>query len=171
METAVLTLLLFMVVRLTVQNFRVDGPSMMPTLQTNEYILVDKAVYFLHPPQRGDIIVFIAPPDPSQDYVKRVIGVPGDTVQVDVSGKVYVNGDALSEPYVADLDNPYGAHTWKLGANQYFVLGDNRGDSSDSRAWGPVPRGNIIGKASLVYWPAPDLHFLQSWGNVFAGVH
>lgn len=170
METAVLTLLLFMVVRLTVQNFRVEGPSMMPTLQNSEYILVDKAVYLLHPPQRGDIIVFVAPPNTSQDYIKRVIGVPGDTVRVDDNGRVYVNGVRLAEPYVADLDNPYGPHTWTLGANQYFVLGDNRGDSSDSRAWGPVPRQNIIGKASLVYWPAPDLHFIQSWGNVFAGV-
>lgn len=170
METAVLTLLLFMVVRLTVQNFRVEGPSMMPTLQNSQYILVDKAIYYLHPPQRGDIIVFIAPPNTSQDYIKRVIGVPGDTVRVDATGNVTVDGVRLDEPYVADLDNPYGPHTWTLGPNQYFVLGDNRGDSSDSRAWGPVPRGNIIGKAAMVYWPAPDLHFIQSWGNVFAGV-
>ncbi|GAC1451543.1 MAG: signal peptidase I [Ktedonobacterales bacterium] len=173
LETAVLTLLLFMVVRLGVQNFRVDGPSMMPTLQNQEYILVDKAEYYLHPPQRGDIIVFVYPhsmPDHEQDFVKRVIGVPGDTVRVGTDGVVYVNDVRLNEPYVADLDNPYQPNTWTLGTNQYFVLGDNRGDSSDSRAWGPVPRSNIIGKAALVYWPYHDLHLLHDWSNVFATV-
>jgi signal peptidase I len=170
LETAVLTLLLFMVVRLAVQNFQVQGPSMMPTLQNSEYILVDKAVYYLHAPQRGDIIVFVAPPDPSTDYVKRVIGVPGDTVRVAPNGVVSVDGVALNEPYVADLDNPYPPNTWKLSANQYFVMGDNRGDSSDSRAWGPVPRQNIIGKASMVYWPYSDIHVLPNWANVFASV-
>lgn len=167
LETAVLTLLLFMVVRLTVQNFKVEGPSMMPTLYNQEYILVDKAEYYLHPPRRGDVIVFVAPPNPSTDYVKRVIGVPGDTVRVDASGQVFVDGDRITEPYVNDLTNPYPPNTWKLGPNQYFVLGDNRGDSSDSRAWGPVPRANIIGKASLVYWPFNDLHLIANWSNVF----
>lgn len=171
LETAVLTLLLFMAVRVTVQNFKVDGPSMMPTLQNSEYILVDKAEYYLHSPRRGDVVVFIAPPNTSTDYVKRVIGLPGDTVQVDANGIVTVNGVALNEPYVLDHANPYEPHVWKLGANQYFVLGDNRGDSSDSRAWGPVPRNYIIGKAALVYWPFADMHLLADWSNVFAAVH
>jgi signal peptidase I len=171
LETAVLTLLLFMVVRLTVQNFKVEGPSMMPTLQNSEYILVDKAEYYLRAPQRGDVIVFVAPPNPSTDYVKRVIGLPGDTVRVDANGQVYVNDVRITEPYVNDLTNPYEPNTWKLGPNQYFVLGDNRGDSSDSRAWGPVPRANIIGKAALVYWPFDDLHLLSDWSNVFSTVH
>ncbi len=171
LETAVLTLLLFMVVRLTVQNFKVEGPSMMPTLQNSEYILVDKAEYYLRAPQRGDVIVFVAPPNPSTDYVKRVIGLPGDTVRVDANGQVFVNDVRITEPYVNDLTNPYEPNTWKLGPNQYFVLGDNRGDSSDSRAWGPVPRANIIGKAALVYWPFDDLHLLADWSNVFSTVH
>lgn len=171
LETAVLTLLLFMVVRLTVQNFKVDGPSMMPTLQNSEYILVDKAEYYLHAPRRGDVIVFIAPPSPTTDYVKRIIGVPGDNIRVTQDGVVYVNGARINEPYVNDLDNPYGQVTYHLKANQYFVLGDNRGDSSDSRAWGPVPRNYIIGKAALVYWPASEMHLLQDWSNVFNVVH
>jgi signal peptidase I len=170
LETAVLTLLLFMAVRLTVQNFKVDGPSMMPTLQNSEYILVDKAEYYLHPPRRGDVIVFIAPPNTSTDYVKRVIGIPGDTVRVDADGIVYVNGVRITEPYTADHDNPYPPNTWKLAANQYFVLGDNRGDSSDSRAWGPVPRSYIIGKAALVYWPFSDVHVLTDWSAEFTSV-
>jgi signal peptidase I len=181
LETAVLTLLLFMAVRLTVQNFNVDGPSMQPTLYTNELILVNRAEYFLHPPRRGDIIVFVAPPEPSKDYVKRIIGVPGDTVQVAAEqqtingvqhdiGVVYVNGRRIDEPYVANLDNPYEPNTWKLGPDQYFVLGDNRGDSSDSRAWGPVKRSAIIGKAALVYWPYADIHLLPDSTSVFAAV-
>lgn len=168
LETAVLTLLLFMVVRLTVQNFKVDGPSMMPTLQNSEYILVDKAEYYLHAPRRGDVIVFIAPPSTATDYVKRIIGVPGDNIRVGQDGVVYVNGTRINEPYVNDLDNPYGQVTYTLKANQYFVLGDNRGDSSDSRAWGPVPRNYIIGKAALVYWPVADLHLLHDWSGVFS---
>jgi signal peptidase I len=172
LETAVLTLLLFLVVRLAVQNYRVDGPSMMPTLQNRELILVDKAEYYVHPPQRGDIIVFQYPRDPSQDFVKRVIGIPGDTVELDSNGYVLVNGIRLTEPYIEEAYSGLPtSRTWKLGLDQYFVLGDHRDDSSDSRYWGPVPRSDIIGRAALVYWPFNEFHFLQDWSGVFAGVH
>lgn len=171
METAVLTLLLFLAVRVAVQNYQVQGPSMTPTLLNTQYILVDKVDYYLHAPQRGDVIVFVAPPNPSEDYVKRIIGLPGDTVRIDVNGNVYVDGVHIDEPYVNDLTNPYGPHTWIVAPNDYFVLGDNRGDSSDSRAWGFVPRQNNVGKAMMVYWPAPNLHFIPSWSNEFVGVH
>lgn len=178
LEVAVLTLLLFVAVRLLVQNYRVEGPSMQPTLHTSEYILVDKAEYYLHSPQRGDVVVFNYPRDVTQAFVKRVIGLPGDTVAVAADGAVSVNGTPLQEPYVsalyggrcdgsADTLNP---ETWQLSVDQYFVLGDNRGDSSDSRCWGPVPRDDIIGKAALVYWPLPDLHALPSFSDIFAGV-
>ena len=172
LEVAVLTLLLFVAVRMFVQNYRVDGPSMQPTLHTSEYILVDKVEYFLHSPQRGDIIVFQAPPNPSEAYVKRVIGVPGDTVTVALDGTITVNGVQLNEPYVAELaaENTK-AQTWHVGPDQYFVLGDNRANSSDSRSWGLVPRHNIIGKADLVYWPLNDLHPLQTFSQVFSGIH
>ena len=171
LEVAILTLLLFVVVHLLVQNYRVDGPSMTPTLLNQQYILVDKAQYLFSKPQRGDVIVFEWPRDTSQDFVKRVIGVPGDTVTVDAAGTVSVDGTQINEPYVNDLTNPYQPNTWKLGPNQYFVLGDNRGDSSDSRDWGPVPSNDIIGKAALVYWPLNDVHFVHDWSDVFAGVH
>jgi signal peptidase I len=192
LETAVLTLLLFMVVRLAIQNFKIDGPSMMPTLQDQQYILVDKAEYLLHTPRRGDVIVFHhhhIPYDAFQvkngctvdagtagrymtcDYIKRIIGIPGDTVFVGADGVVQVDGVRLNEPYVADLDNPYGPKYWTLGPNQYLVLGDNRGDSSDSRAFGPVPRSDIVGKATLVYFPFGAAHLLHDWSSVFAAIH
>ncbi|HKV83262.1 MAG TPA: signal peptidase I [Ktedonobacterales bacterium] len=170
LEVAVITLLLFVVVRAVVQNYRVEGPSMMPTLQNHQYILVDKLTYFFGSPHRGDVIVFEYPKDTSEDFVKRIVGVPGDIVQVATNGQVSVNGVAINEPYVNDLGNPYGASTVTLTANQYFVLGDNRGDSSDSRAWGPVPRNDIIGRAELVYWPLNDIHVLTDWSSVFGSI-
>lgn len=171
LEVAILTLLLFIVVHLVVQNYRVDGPSMQPTLHNHEYILVDKAQYVLGKPQRGDVVVFEFPRDTSQDFVKRIIGVPGDTVQVDTNGQVTVDGAAINEPYVNDLTNPYVPNTWVLKPGEYFVLGDNRGDSSDSRDWGPVPVKDIIGKAALVYWPLSDAHILRDWSSVFTTIH
>ena len=170
LEVAVLTLLLFVAVRLFIQNYRVDGPSMQPTLHTNEYILVDKAEYYVHPPQRGDVVVFMAPITPPEAFVKRVIGIPGDTVQVSPDGTVTVDGVPLSEPYVAD-HIPEQVGTWKLASDQYFVMGDNRGDSTDSRFFGPIARKSIIGKAALVYWPLSDLHPLATFGDVFSAIH
>ncbi len=171
LEVAVITLLLFVVVRGVVQNYRVDGPSMTPTLLNHEYILVDKAQYIFGSPRRGDVIVFKWPRDTSEDFVKRVIGVPGDTVRVTSDGQVSVDGTPINEPYVNDLTNPYQPNTWTLAVNQYFVLGDNRGDSSDSRDWGPVPRSDVIGRAEMVYWPLNEVHVLSDWSSVYTSVH
>ncbi len=178
LEVAVLTLLLFVAVRMFVQNYRVDGPSMEPTLYTNEYILVDRAEYYLHPPQRGDIVVFNAPVSPPETFVKRVIGIPGDTVFVSPQGLATVDGDSLNEKYVAypgggGMNPQWGGTggTITLGPNQYWVMGDDRIDSEDSRVFGPISRQSIIGKASLVYWPLSDVHPLQTFSNVFAGIH
>lgn len=170
LEVAILTLLFFSVVRLLVQNYRVDGPSMQRTLYTNEYILVDKAAYYLHSPQRGDVVVFQYPLDTSKNFVKRVIGVPGDDVTIDVNGIVAVNGKVLNEPYVYQQLCPCDPKAIILQPNQYYVLGDHRGDSDDSRDWGPVPRSDIIGKASLVYWPLPDVHMIPNWSGVFTNI-
>ena len=171
LEVAVLTLLIFLLLRVFVQNYQVEGPSMQPTLHSPEYILVNKASYYIGSPQRGDIIVFEYPLDTSKNFVKRVIGVPGDTIVVDAQGDVVVDGVRLQEPYVKNHNNPYRAETVTLAANQYFVLGDNRGDSSDSRDWGTVPRSDIIGKAELVYWPFPAAHILQDWSSQFRSIH
>lgn len=176
-ETIVLTLLMFLVIRFAVQNFNVEGTSMEPSLHNGELILVDKWTYLFHPPQRGDVIVFVAPPQPSLDYVKRIIGVPGDRITVD-NTTVTVDGVTLKETYVAGINqgNPYIDKPIKnmlVPPNMFFVLGDDRIRSDDSRDWGFVPRGNIIGRAALVYWPLKQDNngFLPNVASVFANVH
>lgn len=154
-ETVVLTVLMFLVIRLAVQNFNIDGHSMEPTLHDTELILVDKWTYRFHQPARGDVIVFVAPPNPSQDYIKRIVGLPGDVITIQDT-RVFVNGKQLNEFYVkpqnqGDPYPPFANRVVPPGA--YFVLGDNRNGSSDSRDWGCVPQKNIVGRAALVYWP------------------
>jgi signal peptidase I len=171
LETITLTILMFMAFRFAVQNYRVDGHSMVPTFQDQEYILVDKAAYLFHPPERGDVIVFAYPLDPTQDFIKRIIGLPGDHIVVTQDGYVMVNGVGLRESYISAPANPYPPTDTIVCADHYFVLGDNRGDSSDSRAWGLVPRENIVGKASLIYWPIGSFHVVPSAQNAFAAIH
>lgn len=154
-ETVVLTLLMFLVIRLAVQNFNVDGMSMEPNLHNQELILVDRWSYFFRAPARGDIIVFVAPPQPNTDYVKRIVGLPGDVITVNGT-TVIVNGKTLDNAFVQPSreGNPFPSFANLIvPPNTYFVLGDNRAGSSDSRAWGCVPRQNLIGRAALVYWP------------------
>jgi signal peptidase I len=173
-ETLVLTVLMFLIIRLAVQNFNVDGHSMEPNLHNQELILVDKWTYLFHPPARGDVVVFVAPPNPSLDYVKRVIGLPGDVITIKTT-TVYVNGKALSEPYVlpSNQGNPFGSFKNRIiPPNTYFVLGDNRNGSSDSRDWGCVPRQNVIGRAALVYWPLGQDNdgLLPNEASVYQGI-
>lgn len=169
LEVAVITTLIFLLARVFVQNYQVDGPSMTPTLLTGQYILVNKSVYFTHGPQRGDVIVFEFPSDHSRDLVKRVIGVPGDTVITNTDGTVTVDGVTLNEPYVNDHIND-STQTWKVGPGQYFVMGDNRGDSYDSRDWGLLPAKDVIGEAVIVYWPLSSARSLQNWSGVFSKI-
>ncbi len=174
-ETIVLTVLMFLVIRFAVQNFNIEGTSMEPSLHNQELILVDKWTYLFRPPARGDVIVFIAPPQPTQDYIKRVIGLPGDTITVQ-NTTVIVDGVTLNESYV-DPNNQGNMYAPIINRhvppNEYFVLGDNRAGSSDSRAWGFVPRKNIIGRAAFVYWPLHENNdgFLPNVSSVFANVH
>ncbi|HZS75723.1 MAG TPA: signal peptidase I [Ktedonobacteraceae bacterium] len=176
-ETIVLTLLMFLIIRFAVQNFNVDGFSMEPSLHNNELILVDKWTYLFRSPQRGDVIVFVAPPAPSQDYVKRIIAIPGDRITID-GIKVYVDGVLLNETYVdpARQGNIFDyRHIQNLlvPPNDYFVMGDNRIGSDDSRHWGFVPRKNIIGRAAFVYWPLGQNNygFLPNVSAVFTNIH
>lgn len=174
-ETLVLTVLMFLIIRLAVQNFNIDGHSMEPNLHDQELILVDKWTYLFHPPARGDVVVFKAPPNPSLDYIKRVIGLPGDVITIKDT-TVYVNGQALTEPYVqpSNQGNPYPSFTNRvIPPNTYFVLGDNRNGSSDSRDWGCLPRANVIGRAALVYWPLGQNNngLLPNEAAVFNGIH
>jgi signal peptidase I len=170
-ETIVLTIVMFFVIKLAVQDYQVDGTSMVPTLQNYQYVLVDKVTYDFSTPARGDIIVFEYPLDTTKNYIKRIVGIPGDHVYIDDNGQVSVNGVAIKEPYVNDLDNSrYGIRDVVLGPNEYYVLGDNRGGSSDSREWGVVKRNLIIGRATLVYWPLSDVHFLPDGHGSFKSV-
>ncbi|WP_084659212.1 signal peptidase I [Thermogemmatispora onikobensis] len=174
-ETLVLTGLMFFIIRFAIQNFYVEGMSMEPNLHDKELILVDKWSYLFHAPARGDVIVFVAPPNPSQDYVKRIIGVPGDVITIQGT-TVIVDGVTLHETYVDPRrqGNPYPSFSNRVvPPDSYFVLGDNRAGSSDSRDWGFVPRKNIIGRAALVYWPLGEDNngFLPDVSSVFAEVH
>ena len=151
-ETLILAVVLFFGINAISARVRVDGFSMRPTLDDGEFVLVSKLNYKLSNVQRGDIIVFHFPLDPQQELIKRVIGLPGDTVQIK-DGKVSVNGQVLDEPYIAEAPR-YGSQ-WEVPADMLFVLGDNRNDSSDSHAWGFLPYENVVGKAVLIYWPPP----------------
>ncbi len=159
LETLVLAGILFLIINLVSGRIQVDGYSMEPTLHDGEFILVNKLAYRFGSPQRGDIIVFRYPRDPKQDYIKRVIGLPGDRVRVD-NGMVYINDQPIEEPYVASA--PRYQNEWVVPENSVFVLGDNRNNSSDSHTWGAVPLDHIIGKAILVYWPPKAWAFLQA---------
>ena len=180
-ETVVLTVLMFVIINLAVQNYDVSGPSMEPSLHNQERIMVDKVSYMFHAPARGDVIVFIAPPAPTENYVKRIIGLPGDVITVNSDtdahkDAVILNGVTLNETYVAPemQGNPNPRIVNKLiPADQYFVMGDDRKNSSDSRVWGFVPRDKIIGRAALVYWPLgkDNTGFLPNVSPVFAKVH
>lgn len=189
LETALFILLVFFIVRGIVQNFKIEGSSMEPTLHTGQYILVNKLVYFhfdlnaplrlmpgqeelpqrviypFHQPRRGDIVVFEYPRDVSKDYIKRVIALPGDTVEIR-DGQVYVNGQQLEQPYLQ------GAPTYCVAGyacqdgpvtippGEIFVMGDNRANSSDSREWGPLPLDRVVGQAWMIYYPVSE------WGLV-----
>ena len=153
LETLILSVILFVGVNVISARIRVDGASMEPTLATGEYVIVNRLSYRLGTPQIGDIIVFHPPLDPQEEYIKRVIGLPGDEVEVR-NGTVYVNGQPLNETYLNTKTNYPGA--WRVPTGQLFVLGDNRNNSSDSHQWGTVAMDSVVGKALLVYWPPPD---------------
>ncbi len=179
LEAVLLALVVFLFIQTSVQNFQVEGPSMRPTLEDGQFLLVNKVVYFkidqerlsriipiwrvnhtresfaVHPPKRGEVIVFRFPKDETRDFVKRVIGVPGDRISIK-EGTVSVNGTALSEPYITAHDTSNMSER-QMGRKEYFVLGDNRPGSTDSRKGWNVPEENILGKVWIVYWP------LSSW--------
>jgi signal peptidase I len=154
---AVLSLI---IITFVVQAFYIPSGSMEPTLMVNDRILVAKFLYRLQPIARGDVIVFRYPLNPQRDFVKRVIGLPGNQAQLK-EGVVYIDGQRISEKgYTIKPDyGNYGPVTVPRG--DYFVLGDNRNNSEDSRFFGYVPRANIIGKAIFIYWPPQRLGFVH----------
>jgi signal peptidase I len=186
-EAIAIAVLLALVIRtVIVQAFTIPSGSMMDTLLVGDYILVNKFLYgpeiplvdwhtpALRDPHRGDIIVFKYPQDEKRDFIKRIIGTPGDEVQVK-GHQVLVNGKALVEPYVKPIESSYtrsasycgyayGCEPTRVPADSYFVMGDNRDNSQDSRYWGFVKRDKIKGKAFLIYWSwDSDRHWLRWW--------
>lgn len=138
------------------QPFIVSGASMDPTFHNGEYLIVDELSYRLESPARGDVIIFRYPKNPKEFFIKRIIGLPGETVAIDGNGITVTKTDgstvAIQEPYVLNRGNG-SANSYALKADEYFVMGDNRPESSDSRVWGPLPRGNIIGRAFIRLLP------------------
>jgi signal peptidase I len=171
-ETLLLAALIFFLVRLVVLNFRVDGGSMLPNLDNGQMLLVNRNAYQhidvngsqyypFDPPERGDIIVFDPPTNSDKPYIKRVIGVPGDEVTFG-DGHVFINGKPLEEDYITERTRCGRSDTCDVVVppDHVYVLGDNRGNSQDSRVFGIVPVANIIGKAWLSYWPPDDFGFV-----------
>ena len=182
-----LSLVVFILIQTSMQNFKVEGASMSPTLDSGQYLIVNKLAYVnvdlvrlsklipiwrvkelkdnhnVRSPIRGEIIVFRFPdPNPNnrkRDFVKRVIGVPGDKIAI-VNGVVWVNGEPLYEGYLRFRD-AFNLDERVLKEKHYFVLGDNRTGSNDSRAWGAVPEENILGKVWSIYWPPSDWSVLH----------
>jgi signal peptidase I len=173
-ETLVLTLVIFFVIQnFIAQPYQVQQQSMEHTLEPNQYVLVDKLTPRWDTYKRGDVIVFNPPATWTADktpFIKRVIGLPGDTVEVRNDGRVYVNGTALDEPYTFKNDAGVNEPTtvtgdlskWVIPAGQLFVMGDHRKASADSRVFGPINESDVIGRAFLRYWPLPTIGILQT---------
>lgn len=159
LETIVVSLAIFAVVYIFIfQPHQVDGKSMEPNFHNAEYILTDKLSYRIHTPKRGDVVVFHSPQDERVDFIKRILGVPGDTIKVQ-GGYIYLNGVKLEEEYVNEPGQVIGGRFLhenvqiEVPPGEYFVMGDNRNHSSDSREWGFVSTPGIVGRAFFRYWP------------------
>lgn len=167
-EVIVVSMSIFIVVYMFLaQPHQVKGQSMYPTFDNGEYVMTDKITYKRRHPQLGEVVVFKAPIAESFDFIKRVIGTPGDRVMVQ-NNKVYLNGELLDEPYLPADYVTKGGNFLREGVeytvpeNMFFVMGDNRSHSSDSREWGPVPLENFVGRAYFRYWPFNKAGFVTN---------
>jgi signal peptidase I len=156
--TVLIAVAVFALLRLTVQAYTVFQQCMEPNFYEDDCIMVNKVCYRFSDPQRGDVIVLEPPFESQHPFIKRVIGLPGETVEIE-GGYVFIDGIAIEEQYTMAPPD-YTMPATEIPENEYFVLGDNRNDAYDSHAWGPVPRYNIIGKAWFIYWPP------SKWGVV-----
>lgn len=164
LQMLAMALVLYFIIDSVIARVRVFNISMEPTLVQGEILMVNKLQYKFSDMQYGDIITFHYPLDPERDYVKRLIGLPGDEVVIE-NGEVFVNGSELYEPYISA--SPEYEGTWQVPQKNLFVLGDNRNPSADSHIWGFVPFENVIGKAFLVYWPVTHIRTLST-PNIYA---
>lgn len=167
-EIAAITLVLFLIVHFTIQAYQVGDTSMQNSLHGGQSLLVNRVAYLFHAPERGDVIVLRDPTNTNNSLLRRIIGIPGDSVSLDGS-TVSVNGVQLNEPYVAQKFNP-GAEAVKVPPGAYFVLPDNRLTGPDSRSFGVVPANLIIGRAIMVYWPFNQWQWVNTYSLTYAGV-
>ncbi len=159
LQTVVMALILYFVIDQVLGRVRVENISMLPTLKAGEFILVNKLAYRVGDYHRGDVVIFHYPRDPHEDYIKRIIGLPGDVVLVQ-GGLVYINDRPLTETYISAPPSYSG--TWTVPEGEIFVLGDNRNQSSDSHSWGFVPSSLVVGRALVVYWPLDNFKILNT---------
>lgn len=173
-ETLLFVGLIFLIVHVAVQTYRIPDTSMRPALRPDELVAVNKTAYLFSGPSRGDVVVFVDPTHLDQQLIERVVAVPGDTVEISPSS-VIVNGVTLSEPYVdvpaGVSENPRVVPQFKLKPNEYYVLNDSRLVSNDSRTFGPISRSNIIGKAVLVFWPLSQWAGVSTYSGSFSTVN
>lgn len=163
-QVLIMALVLYFIIDSAVGRVRVQKISMEPTLVEGEILLVNKLAYRFGDVGYGEILTFHYPNDPELDYVKRVIGLPGDSIEI-ANGQVWVNGRELYEPYISAAPEYEGV--WEVPEDNYFVLGDNRNPSADSHIWGYVPHENLIGKAFAVYWPINQIKAIKT-PDIFA---
>jgi len=159
--TILIAIAIFAFLRVSFQGYMVRGACMLPGIEHHDWVMVSKASYFSSDPAHGDVIVFDPPFQSEFPFIKRVIAVPGDTVEIK-DGKVYLNGTALDEPYISQSPS-YTVPAQEIPEGEYFVLGDNRNNADDSHIWGTVPRENIIGKVWFIYWPSQHWRWVGSY--------
>lgn len=162
-ETVVLSLVIFLLIRQVVQNYRIESHSMEPNFYEGQFILVNKLAYKLGTPERGDVIVFHNPNNREEDYIKRVIGLPGDTVEIH-NQAVYINGEPLEEPYLEYQIRPGEPfQPIVVEPDHLFVMGDNRPNSEDSRVFGQLPEELVVGRAWLRVWPFSEFGLIEHY--------
>lgn len=157
-QTLVLAFILYFAIDSVVARVQVENISMLPTLHAGEFLLVNRLAYKQGEYERGDIVIFHNPNNPSEDYIKRLIGIPGDVIDIQ-NGMVTINGIVLNEPYLIEPTNYDGL--WEVPEGFLFVLGDNRNNSYDSHSWGYLPQQNMVGKAFVIYWPPDDMRIIR----------
>jgi len=159
-KTVLIVIAIYVSINLISARFVVEGPSMEPNFTTGDFIVVNRLAYLVSVPARGDVVVFHNPEDPSHEFIKRVIGLPGEVIRID-DGTVYVNGKPLDEPYIKSICEDHRCdNIWTLDSTHYFVLGDNRNESHDGHNFGPLDHSMIIGQAWIRYWPP------AAWGLI-----
>ncbi len=158
-EIVLLVVTIYTLVNLATSRAVVEGASMKPNFATGQLVIINRFAYYFNRPARGDVIVLHNPRQDQEDFIKRIVGLPGETIQIK-EGRVYANGTLLVEPYIEEFCTAGCDGTWTLDDDHYFVLGDNRNHSYDSHSFGPIARSLIVGQAWIRYWPPQDFQII-----------